>query len=146
MNDDEVRDLFSPYHDGELARDEHDRVRAALEANPALAKEYESFAAMLKDLSNLAVPASPEGAPPALHAKKPDAPVDLLEGVQKRLHARSKGKFYRDRWSRAAGIFPLEVIAALVLVALVVAYFAMTAISIEPAQAPQPSAPSAPSR
>lgn len=146
MTDDEVRDLFSAYHDRELSAEEHERVRAALEANPGLAKEYESFCEMLKGLSGLAVPDT-TAAPPAL---APDVPkVDLLGGVQKRIHKRSGGKFYRDRWSRTAGIFPLEIVAALVLLGLVVAYFAMTAISVAPAgggqTAPAP-APTAPSR
>ena len=56
----------------------------------------------------------------------------MLRGVQRKLHTRSGGRFYADRWSRAAGVFPLELLAALVLIALVVAYFAMTSISVTP--------------
>lgn len=124
---DEARELFSAYHDRELPAERHDAVRAALEADPALAKEYADFCAMLDGLSGLGLrdDAPPQGAP--------EAPAgDVLAGVQRKLHARSGGRFYRDRWSRAAGVFPLEFLAALVLVALVVAYFAMTSISVTP--------------
>jgi anti-sigma factor RsiW len=127
MTDDDVRDLFSAYHDGELSPEEHERVRVALEASPSLTREYEGFCEMLKGLSNLGV--SEE----AIQTKpKIVSDVDLLANVQKRIQKRSGGKFYKDRWSRTAGIFPLEVLAVLVLVAMVAAYFAMTQISIEP--------------
>lgn len=138
MTDDEVRDLFSAYHDRELPADQHERVRAALEANPALAQEYASFSEMLGALTGLA-----ESAPPPLVAPAAEAPTDIIAGVQKRLQKRSGGKFYNDRWSRTAGLFPLELVAVLVLIGLVVAYFAMTMVSVESAgQAPAPAAPS----
>jgi anti-sigma factor RsiW len=128
ITDDEARDLFSAYHDGELSSEEHARVRAALDARPELAREYEAFASMLKGLSGLA-----DAAPTPAHTPEDHTPkVDLLAGVQQRIHKRSGGRFYRDRWSRTVGIVPLEVVAVLVLIALVVAYFAMTSISIEP--------------
>lgn len=128
MTDDEVRDVFSPYRDRELDAEKSEAVRLALEANPALKKEYDSFCAMLEALGGMA-----EKSPPSTVSAVGGAPkVDLLRGVQSRLHKRSKGRFYADRWSRVAGVFPLEVLAALVLVGLVAAYFAMTAISVQP--------------
>jgi anti-sigma factor RsiW len=124
MTDDEIRDLFSAYHDRELSLAQHDAVRAALDANPALLAEYNDLCAMLDGLSGLGATAL---------AETPDAPkTDVLRGVQRKLHTRSGGRFYADRWSRAAGVFPLEFLAALVLVALVIAYFAMTTISVTP--------------
>lgn len=32
---------------------------------------------------------------------EPEPPPDLLRGVQKRIRERSRGKFYRDGWSRS---------------------------------------------
>lgn len=124
MTDDEIRDLFSAYHDRELSPAQHEEVRAALDARPALLAEYKDLCAMLDGLSGLgaAAPAAPADAPR----------VDVLRGVQRKLHTRSGGRFYADRWSRSAGVFPLEFLAALVLVALVIAYFAMTTISVTP--------------
>jgi hypothetical protein len=63
--------------------------------------------------------------------------------VQRRLQQRSGGKFYADGWSRLAGVLPLELLATLVLIALVVAYAAMTMVSTRPAPAPASAAPSA---
>jgi anti-sigma factor RsiW len=138
MTDDAVRDLFSAYHDRELPADQHEGVRAALEANPELAREYASFCEMLGALSGLA-----ESAPPPVVTPATPPPTDLIAGVQRRIQKRSGGKFYNDRWSRTAGLFPLELVAVLVLIGLVVAYFAMTMVSVESAgQAPAPAAPS----
>lgn len=150
MTDDEVRDLFSAYHDRELSPEESEKVRKALEANPELQKEYDSFAKMLDGLAGLSI--KTDAAPPLVEQKPAEgAPqVDLLAGVQSRLHKRSGGKFYRDRWSRTVGVFPLELIAALVLVGLVFAYYAMTSVTIEKVERPAPSppevAPQAPAR
>ncbi len=148
MTDDEVRDLFSAYHDRELTPEEHERVRVALEASPSLAKEYASFCELLKGLSNIAVPQDAGGAP--AHTRRDEAPkVDLLSGVQSRLHKRSAGRFYSDRWSRVAGIFPLEILAVAVLLGLVAAYFAMTTVTIESTpdhRGSDQTGPTAPSR
>ncbi len=138
MTDDEVRDLFSAYHDRELSPEEHERVRLALEASPALTKEYDEFCELMKGLSNIAVPQSAQSPAASEPALSEGPKVDLLAGVQSRLHKRSAGKFYRDRWSRTAGVFPMEVLAVLVLVGLLVAYYAMTSVTIQatPDQAP----------
>lgn len=122
MTHDEIRDLFSAYHDRELPQEQHDAVRDALAASPELSKEYNSFTAVLDGLSGLGASPPPAELPPP----------DLLHGVQRKLHTRSGGRYYADRWSRAAGVFPLEFLAALVLIALVIAYFAMTSISVSP--------------
>lgn len=138
MTDDEARDLFSAYHDRELPADQHERVRAALEASPALAKEYAAFSEMLGALAGVGA----EAAPPALEKPEDKAPDAIIAGVQRRIHKRSGGKYYADRWSRTAGLLPLELIATLLLVGLVVAYVAMTMVSVESAgQAPAPAAP-----
>jgi anti-sigma factor RsiW len=147
LTDDEVRDLFSAYHDRELSPDRSDAVRAALDADAALKREYDAFVRMLAGLSAMAAageaPLPGVSPPPAHDLPKPvDAP-DLLGGVQRRLQQRSGGKFYADGWSRLAGVLPLELLATLVLIALVVAYAAMTMVSTRPAPAPASAAPSA---
>ena len=125
LSDDEVRDLFSAYHDGELPADEAARVRARLDDSPALLKEYERFSQLLSGLASIGAP--PADAKPGVAAT--ETGLDLLAGVQNRLHKRSGGKFYRSRWSRWAGVRPLEAIAAVVLVILLLAYLSMTYIS-----------------
>lgn len=144
LTDDEVRDLFSAYHDRELSPERNDAVRAALDANDALKREYNGFCKMLDQLSAMAAEAeAPVAGMAAAKGADPVAP-DLLVGVQRRLQKRSGGRFYQDGWSRMAGIFPLELLATLVLIALVVAYVAMTMVSARPAPSPAPPRPGAP--
>lgn len=137
MTDDDVRDRFSAYHDRELDPDEHEAVRAALAARPALEAEYVAYCRMLDALGALA-----EGEALAPKAAPEAAPPDLLQGVQRKLNRRSQGKFYRDGWSRVAGIVPLELLAALLLVVLVATWFALHSISVQPA--PPTASPPAP--
>lgn len=133
MTDDDVRDRFSAYHDRELDPAEHESVRAALASRPDLEAEYQSFCKMIAALGAMA------GPDPASPASAPAPAPDLLHGVQRKLQRRSRGKFYGDAWSRVAGIVPLELMAALLLVALVAVWFALHSISVQPA--PTPSAP-----
>lgn len=139
LNDDEVRDLFSAYHDRELSPERTEAVRAALDASPSLKGEYGAFCRMLDGLNSMAAAAEAPLAGVAKEAPKEALPPDLLAGVQRRLQKRSGGRFYGDMWSRLAGILPLELIATLVLIALVLAYAAMTMVSARPAPAPTPS-------
>lgn len=138
MTDDEVRDRFSAYHDRELDPAEHESVRAALASRPALEAEYQSFCTMIAALGAMAGPDPVSAASPA---SAPAPAPDLLRGVQRKLQRRSRGKFYGDAWSRVAGIVPLELMAALLLVALVALWFALHSISVQPAPPTPPSAP-----
>lgn len=127
LSDDEVRERFSAFHDGELPPDEAAAVRARLEGSPALTKEYDRFRAVLVGLSGMG---SDAAAMPTVPGKSVEpAPVNLLAGVQKRLHKRSGGRFFRSRYARIAGIVPIEAFAAVVLVLLVVLYVCLTYIS-----------------
>ena len=140
LSDGEVRERFSAYHDGELPADDAARMRKRLDESPALAREYERFTQMLSGLASIGAP--PDDAKPGVAST--EAGLDLLDGVQARLHKRSGGKFYRTRWSRWAGVRPLEAIAAAVLVILLLAWLSMTYISglrpAEPSTHPVPSA------
>jgi hypothetical protein len=57
-------------------------------------------------------------------------PPDILRGVQRRLRARSRGKFFRDGWStsQTRQAYVLVALATLLLVAL--AYFALVPLDI----------------
>lgn len=142
LTDDEVRDLFSAYHDRELSPERSEAVRSALDASPSLKGEYGAFCRMLDSLSAMAAAAeSPLVGVAAAKAPKETSPPDLLSGVQRRLQKRSGGRFYGDMWSRLAGILPLELMATLVLIALVLAWAAMTMVSARPAPAPTGATP-----
>src|SRR5262249_27222091 len=101
LSDDEVRARFSSYHDGELPEPEAVTVRKRLAENPQLADEYKAFTQMLAGLAELGndLPADAKPGVPTIEK------VDLLANIQKRIHKRSGGKFYKSRFARAAGVF-----------------------------------------
>jgi hypothetical protein len=59
----------------------------------------------------------------------PPAPP-LLRGVQKKLRARSKGKFYADGWSTTEARINYALVAVAMLVVIAVAYFALGPMGI----------------
>lgn len=69
----------------------------------------------------------------ALSSEAPVEPQsDLLAGVQKRLRRRSKGKFYADGWSTTQSKVSYVLVAAVMLLLVVVAYFALGPVGITP--------------
>jgi hypothetical protein len=58
------------------------------------------------------------------------APVDLLRGVQRRIRRRSKGKFFADGWSTGASRVSYALVAALMLLIVALAYFALGPVGI----------------
>jgi anti-sigma factor RsiW len=114
----EARELFSAAYERELDGPQAEAFAAALEADPELAREYEAFVATL-------------GFARAGAAPPPDRAPNLLPGVQRRLRARSRGRFYADRFSERLGggmLQPLPL--ALVLLGLVaLAWLAQAALS-----------------
>ena len=64
-----------------------------------------------------------------------EAPIDdkkILQGVQRKLRKRSKGKFYGDGWSTSQSRLNYALIAAVMLVTIVAVYLALgpTGISL----------------
>jgi len=102
MTPQEARESFSAAYDAQLAGDEQLAFDAALARDPALAAEYAEFRALL------------QSAGMDLTAPVPD----LLPGVQRRLRARSRGRFYGDRFAERAGSGlrnPLSVLVAMLI-------------------------------
>jgi len=63
----------------------------------------------------------------ALAKDEPEPPRDFLQGVQQRIHRRSRGKFYRDGWSRTTAPASLYVVTSLVMLVMVfVLYLVLT--------------------
>jgi len=181
LTDDEVRERFSAFHDGELSPDEAKVVRERIESDAKLGAEFEAFKRVMGGLAVLASHGShgsPDGgAQPrisvvpevvAQHKGKSadtsarlsavpadqreveadespvlpeDEQVDLLPDLQATLHKRSGGKFYKNRASRVVGTRPIEAIAAVTLVLLLLVYVLMTYVSgLRPAEAPSSGA------
>jgi hypothetical protein len=55
---------------------------------------------------------------------------DLLRGVQKKLRQRSRGKFYADGWSTANTRLNYALVALVMLLIILVAYFALGPVGI----------------
>jgi hypothetical protein len=124
MTRDEARDLFSAAWDGELgaARGEFD---ALLAADPELRAEYEDFTRVLRETQALMGDAGP------LESEAAPTP-DVLAGVQRKLRARSGGRFYRDRFSERAtrGVSWPLLLAGAMLVLLAVTYLVIAWTSV----------------
>lgn len=89
MTSDEARDLFSAAVEGELSDEERTAFDAALSADPALAAAYARFGELMSATRLVAAR---------------DTPVpNLLPKVQARIRKRSRGRFYRDRYSERGG-------------------------------------------
>jgi hypothetical protein len=55
---------------------------------------------------------------------------DLLAGVQRRIRARSRGKFYADGWSTTQARMNYVLIGLLTLLLVVLAYFVLSPIDV----------------
>lgn len=117
MTADEARALFSDAYDGELDAEQKAAFDALLASDAALASEYAAFCKLLGSMaSELDAAAAPTEAP---------AP-DLLPGVQRRLRARSRGRFYADRFAErtGSGVANPLLVAAILLALVAVAWLA----------------------
>lgn len=133
MTADEAREHFSAAYDGELSPADKEAFDRAIEADPELRAEWESFRAMFDGMRALA---REDAAAP---------PPQLLRGVQDKLRARSRGRYYRDRFATRArtSLTTPVLLALLMLLVLGVALFALHYVSVEPSAAPAapPSSP-----
>jgi hypothetical protein len=108
MTPDEARDLFSVAYDEELEPETAAEFARLLAQHADLAREYDSFCLTLAEV-----------APPLpADTRTPD----LLRGVQKRLRARSGGRFYADRFAERSGARRLQ---PWTLVLVLVAFLAL---------------------
>ena len=137
MDEDLARDRFSDAIEGELNAEDKTAFEAALEKSEELREEYESFRAMMRGTAQIAERTEAE-----VDEKAPE----ILRGVQDRIHKRSKGRFYRDRFSRSASReSSTMLIVILVLLTLAAAALALqNLVVIEDAPQGMPALPEAP--
>lgn len=110
MTAEQARALFSCAYDGELDAEPQRAFDAALAADAALARDYAEFRSLLQRAGGTLGEAEPLTGPSP----------DLLAGVQSRLRARSRGRFYGDKFAERAGggaASPLRVVV--IMLALV---------------------------
>ena len=93
-------------------------------------KEDAAFSALLK--RSLGGPPEPEVLAPGKAPEPAEEDKKLLEGVQRKLRKRSKGKFYGDGWSTSQSRLNYALVAAVMLLTIVVVYLALgpTGISL----------------
>jgi hypothetical protein len=84
---------------------------------PAESADDDAMRALLKRAAQATAPAA---------APSPD----LLREVQKKIRTRSRGKFFADGWSTSQSRVSYALVAAVMLVIIAVAYFALGPVGI----------------
>ncbi len=133
MTPEQARDLFSEAFEGELDEERKQAFEAALAGDAELKHEYDEFVETFRIVG-------------AMGADEEPAP-DLLAGVQDRLRKRSRGRYYRDRFSRRAGpgwVLPLMLALVSVLVLAVAWYAVHSAIVLDTETSTSSPAPASP--
>lgn len=102
--------------------DEHksdpgEAARASFASSPDSPDDDDPMRALLKRSVVAATPAAPS------------AP-NLLRGVQKKIRTRSRGKFFADGWSTSQSRVSYVLVAAVMLVVIAIAYFALGPVGI----------------
>lgn len=126
---DEIRDLFSAALENELSPGDKEAFDAALAESAELKDEYEAFRTLFRGTAAIAETTDAE-----TDAKEPA----LLPRVQERIHKRSKGRFFKDRFSRDAGRSNATWLL-LILISLVLLFAIVTLrnlVEIEPSGPP----------
>ncbi len=137
MSADQARECFSEAFEGELDGERRAAFEAALAADHELEQEYDEFVETFQLMGRLG------------EADDAQPPPDLLSGVQERLRQRSRGRYYRDSFSRQAGpswALPLVLAVACVAVLALAWYALHSTVILEQGTAPsavdpRPAAP-----
>lgn len=120
MTPDEARDLMSDAFEGELDDARRAAFEAAIAADPELAAEWRAFQEGMRRTRAVGLDVAPS--------------VRLLGGVQRRIRARSRGRFYRDKFAtlrRGDMLLPV-VLGVTTLLLFAVAWVALRYVEIAP--------------
>jgi hypothetical protein len=91
MDHDEARELFGEAIEGTLPPAKKEALDRALASDPGLREEFDSYRWVIRGAAAL-----------GSDAEDVDKTPDLLPGVQSKLRRRSRGRFYRTRFSEHA--------------------------------------------
>jgi anti-sigma factor RsiW len=110
LGDIDERDaLFIAYLEGDLSDEQSREFRAELDEDAELRQEFEHFANIVGGVKELPF----EFAPP-----------DFVQGVQKRLRTRSRGRFFADSFLYGSRM-PYEAIAVVMIIVMAAAWMLM---------------------
>ena len=133
MTSDEARDLFGDVIEGTLDPAKKPAFEAALAADPELREELDAYQMVMQGAASI-------GREPEAETASEKVP-DLLPAVQSKLRTRSRGRFYRDRFSEQAG--PSSALP--VLVAILTALLLATGwLAVQSYVVVEPGAPASP--
>ena len=90
MTPDEAREAFDAAFEGELTKERRAAFDAVLAADAALREEYDEFASTLRTLRGLGV-----------QDAEARTSEEFVANVERTLRTRSRGRFFRDRYSMA---------------------------------------------
>lgn len=116
--------LLDALRDGELSGDEAARVEAHVESCARCRAVEAALGGGLKK---------------AVRGGAASDEPDLLPGVQRRLHLRSRGRFYSGKEGSGPSPWPLLIASVALLVALAVGYVALSQMGATTSVAPAPS-------
>jgi hypothetical protein len=108
MTEDEARERFGDAAEGTLG-EAKEAFEAALAEHATLREEYELYKKMIGGAHALGDEDASDAAPPPA----------LLEGVQRKIRTRSKGRFYRDRFASEGKGPMLSLVLAMAILLLV---------------------------
>lgn len=121
MSSEEAREHFSEAFEGDLEGERQAAFQAALAEDEELAADYEGFVETFQLMGRL-------GEPEMVQAP------NLLPRIQERIRRRSRGRYYRDRFSRrssSAG-WTMSLIASVALILVLgLAWYAMHGVLLE---------------
>lgn len=122
MSDDDARDRFGDVIDGTLSEADRAAFEAALAASAELREELEAYRAIVSGVGSavVRVAGADESAPSKAEAANVEEAPSLVPKVQERIRKRSKGRFFRDRFSsgeaKSGGLTAMLLTASLLIV------------------------------
>lgn len=124
MRTEEARDLFSEAFDGELDAERDAAFQAALAEDEDLSADYDDFVSTFQMIGSL--------------DRNVQAP-NLLPKIQDRLRRRSRGRYYRDRFSERAGQMSWMIMLLAIVTVLLVVGATIFAMQQNELDAPPPT-------